>query len=88
LDAGLTEIESDLASIEGDGRPAHDAIASLLIAGKKNLRQLAVVVGSVKNENVRSVVVIAVQLGIDEILVCEVPCIVAAQFEVAKNQVS
>ena len=88
MDAGLARLRSDLASIEGDGRPAHHTIASLLIAGKEDLRQLAVVVGSLKDENVRSVVVIAVQPGIDEILVREAPRIVAAQFEVAKNQVS
>ena len=88
LNAGLAKVESDLASIESDGRPAHDAVASHLIAGKENFCQFAVVVGSVENENVRSVVVIAVQLGIDEVFVREVPCIGAAEFEVAKNQVS
>jgi hypothetical protein len=47
LQAELAEVQGDLASVEGNRRPSHDAVASPLVTAKENFRQFAIVVGSI-----------------------------------------
>src|SRR5579871_950697 len=81
------KVQNDLTSIQRGGRPTHASIATLLGLPIENLRQLAVILGSLKYKNIGSVVVGTIEgLSANQVFVGEIPGVGTAEFEIGEHK--